>query len=373
MTIKTFNNAEIYIQIDGNDLPETISINSAVIRENYEWAVPSLDLVIIDSTNSINLSTIQIKDGSIISIAIYMPGKPKEPRSFLVTSIKPQVIHSQSVYYVSAIFNSYLITTTMDTWSFTGTVSDAWQNIITNDKQASVKLQTDLTNTNSSSFLKYKNETFAKYIRRVLLPMTSSQDGTSYYCYYHDGYNCYLQDANKYMATNNTPNPSNFTLVPNLIIRWKFWSDSFLNNQNTSSYNSNMWQYNVDEGDYVQLNKSTSNVLYNINLNQTEFLDNRTLITGSNMGNHTPDYLQSSLNNLRNSGIYHNKLLVQINFDSFTTGLQVINFKYKNNLVIPFLIVGKSTIFRNSSYEEHILLTTNNIDTTPTKLFSSGS
>lgn len=375
MSVFTYSNCEIDIDIDGKDLPPTVSLFTAVIREFYEYAVPTLNLGLVDSTNSLESADIILKDQTKINMCIYMPGKPMKKLPFRITSIKPQVVRSQSIYYISAIFDSYLVTTNTTPWNFTGTISDAWNDIISKDTNP-VELFIDNTSTTVNSYTKLKNETFAKYIRRVLIPSTTNSDNTSYFCYYHDGYNCYIKDSNLLMGSTEESieeNPSNFKLTNDIIIRWQYWSDSFSNNLQNSSYNGNFWQFNVNTGQYETATKASSNVLYNVNAGLNIVPDDRIVVAGSNMGNHPQTYLQSIQNNLRNSGLYNIKVLVQLNFDTFTTGLTKINFEYSDNKVIPFIIVGKSTIFRNGGYEQHLLLETNNINASPLNLFSAGN
>lgn len=374
MSVFTYSNCEIDIDIDGEDLPPTVSIFTAVIREFYEYAVPTLNLGLVDSTNSLEAAGILLKDQTRINISIYMPGKPMKKLPFKIVSIKPQVVSTQSIHYISAALDSYLITTNTSPWSFTGTIEDAWLDILGNDL-TDVELFIDDTSSSTNTYTKLKNETFAKYIRRVLLPSTTNDSNTSYFCYYHDGYNCYIKDSNLLMSStedSEEENPSNFKLIRDVIIRWKYWSNSFTSNLQNSSYNGNFWQFNVNTGDYEVVNKATSNVLYNVNAALGEVPDDRVVVAGSNVGNHPESYLQSIQNNIRNSGIYNVKILVQINFDSFTSGLTKINFEYADNKVIPFIIIGKSTIFRNGGYEQHLLLETNNINASPLNLFSAG-
>lgn len=362
------------ISIDGQGLPETLTLMTAVLREDSIFSVPLLDLLLVDTTESLNVSTVKIKDGTLIDFSISYNNNTINSRQFKIAKIIPIKMRKQVIYKISCYFNSYLLYHNKS-WFFTGTSTDAIVNIIENDIQKDVEVFTNFDDSSVNTFKKYKNESFARYLRKTLLPSFKQKNSNHYFLYYHDGFSCQVMDASLLMqdfidAPTNYVNSTNFSLSAKNIIRYELKVSNFSDSMDKSAYGAKFYQYDIDSGEYILVSNSKTNVVGNPNIDQN-IKDEKILLSGTYQGNHVLDYTESYLNNIRSEGLYNIKLTVQLNFDCGVNGLEIIPFKYADGTIIPFILVGKSTVFRNNSYEQHLSLITNTINSdTITSLFN---
>lgn len=361
VTVSSSVNTNVELSIGGYVLPFGVGIFCAVIREDCLYAVPTLDFIISDANGVIGTS-IKILDGTILKCAIYRGDSAVDALTFKVASIKPSKIGTMTYYNVSAYFQSDLIMP-KNVWNFTGNAAAAFANIIASDGSATpVKFLTNFTTTeqlNTSNFKKLATESFAKYIRRMLLP-SMPVNNVSYWLYYHNGYNCLLINLIT-LLQNFKYKDGDFAFTPSNFMQWSINSESFHKNVSNSSYGGEVWQYDAEAGAYSVVAQAKGFANYNVN-KDTTVSNKQVNMVASSTGNHPIDYLPSISQNMKNKGVFNVEMLVQVNYQTNLQGLQVVPIFYDKAKYIPFIVAGKSIIMRNGMYEEQLKLISNEID-----------
>lgn len=352
----------VNLEIDGKVLPIGAGIYSAVIRTDLMYALPMLDLVLTDTIGAIG-SAIKLLDGTLIKCAISQSEtNTVTPLVFKVAKVTPTKVGTVAYYHISACMQSDLLQP-KSSWVFTGSVADAFADIVTNDATAApVKFITNYINTqhaDESQFKKLATQSFSAYMRRVLLPSMTAT-GVSYWAYYHDGYNCKLLDLLQLLA-NYQYKDGDPAMSPNNFLQWTLNSDSFHKNVNNASYGGSVWQYNAEDGAWVVHAEALGQAKYNVNKDAT-VKNEQVFIASSSTGNHPVDYLQSVTQNMKNHGVFNIELIVQVNYQTNLEGLSVLPVFYDKSKYIPFIVAGKSIIMRNGMYEEQLKLIANQID-----------
>lgn len=366
-------NVTMEISINGFGLPKTMTIHTAVIVEDAQFAVPMLNLILIDTTDSMYLSDTKIKDGSIIDFSLSYADHNVTTRKFRVAKVIPHKQRRQITYKVFCYFDSYMLYHNR-TWFFGGSCLDAMQDILDNDYQK-VELFENFDDSSYNTFVKYNNESYAHYLRRVLLPTFKQKNLANYFLYYHDGYTCQVMDVSTVMGEfisdpNEEINTTNYVLTPSNMIRHKMSMGNFSTTMDTGTYGAKLYQYDIDNAGYVMSSQAQTNMVANPNFDQS-FKDEKILMAGMSQGNHNLDYTNALINNMRSSGLYNIHLEVELNYDCGVNGLEVIPLRLDRDSLVPFILTGKSTIFRNNAYAQHLSLRTNTVDSeTVSSLFN---
>ena len=352
----------VILEIDGKILPIGAGIFSAVIRTDMAYTLPMLDIVITDTIGVIG-AQIKLLDGTIIKCSIAPSGdSTTTPLTFKAASIVPSKMGAVTYYHVSACMMSDLLQP-KSTWVYNGSISGAFENIITNDTTAQpVPFSTNYVSTqylDESQFKKLATESFARYIRRVLLPCMTVT-GVSYWAYYHSGYNCKVMDVLQLLA-NYQYQDGMPAMTPSNFLQWSLNSDSFHKNVSNASYGGSVWQYDAENGEWVVSAKAEGYAKYNVNKDST--VQNAQVLTvSSSTGNHPTEYLPSITQNVKNHGVFNVELMVQVNYATGAEGLSILPVFYDKGKYIPFVVAGKSVIMRNGIYEEQLKLIANQID-----------
>lgn len=388
----------ISIQIEGLnvnqsmlDIPDTVSIHSIYIREYTYWAVPMLDFILIDMagilTNSkvynfskgakVTTSVATLKEKSFwdklvssgSSTTVETDDKTK--LVFRVASIRPQQINSLSnVYQVSCFLESNLLLS-KDTWSYTGKMSNSIYDMINpsapRDALDSSIIPSYITNIDPAKdfmvrFTKPQNMTYARFLRTQVLPSLKEKDGKSYFLYYHSGQNVFLYNVNllmdEYLALADTDTSSYFVLDKTKVIRTVVELGSYSKEQKSGSNGATVYQYDPDTGEYITTSAGTQTTVDH-SVQDTTLTDDRVMFAGVSAGNHPQDFINSSLTSLRTSGLYNHIITVELNYIAPVNGLDIVLFKNNAGAVTPYVVIGKSTIWRNNVLEQHLRLATN--------------
>lgn len=354
--------AVVRFEVDGNVLPMGCGIFSAVIREDVLYTVPMLDVIICDTIGAIG-QQIKLLDGTKIVCSISYNSKDVlTPLTFKVANIKPSKIGVQTYYLISAYFLSDLLQP-KSVWSFSGNLGAAFQNIIETDVNVQpVNFVTNYINENkydNNTLRKLATQSFARYIRSVLLPCMTQRD-VSYWAYYHNGYECRLMDLLKLLSTYEYKNDAP-ALMPSTFLQWSLSSPSFTKNVTNSSYGGSSWQYDAETGEWNEKADAVGYAKYNTNIDST-VKNKQVNVASSSTGNHPIDYLASVNQNTKNNGAFNIELIVQINYATNFQGLDIVPVFYEKGKYIPFVLAGKSIIMRNGMYEEQLKLIANQID-----------
>jgi hypothetical protein len=347
-----------------------------VIRTDTKYAIPMLDFILIDSNNCMANANIMMTKGSDVLANIFADPAAITTTAMLYTisNIVTQRVGSNMVIYkVMCYFKSNMILHGQ-VFNFVGPTTQAIKQIVTNDIQgSSITFNTNVLSADdvTAQYLKIQTDSYAKFLRKTLLPSLQLTDSTSYFLYYHDGLTVEVYDVNALMANYNQiadPNQVNsagFSLSSKNIVRQQIMLGDVNKSLENNSYGATIYQYNIDTGQYSSSNKSNyvANGLLSTNLSYQNLQDNQVIVAGTDVGNHVPNYYGSYLNNKRVEGLYDVQIAVQILSPSNLTGLSIVPYFSSPTVSIPFVLLGKSIIFRNNQYEENLFLGTNSNNT----------
>jgi hypothetical protein len=364
------------LQISGQSIPYGTTIQSMVIRTDTKYAIPMLDFILIDSNNCMANANIMMTKGSDVLANIFADPAAITTTAMLYTisNIVTQRVGSNMVIYkVMCYFKSNMILHGQ-VFNFVGPTTQAIKQIVTNDIQgSSITFNTNVLSADdvTAQYLKIQTDSYAKFLRKTLLPSLQLTDSTSYFLYYHDGLTVEVYDVNALMANYNQiadPNQVNsagFSLSSKNIVRQQIMLGDVNKSLENNSYGATIYQYNIDTGQYSSSNKSNyvANGLLSTNLSYQNLQDNQVIVAGTDVGNHVPNYYGSYLNNKRVEGLYDVQIAVQILSPSNLTGLSIVPYFSSPTVSIPFVLLGKSIIFRNNQYEENLFLGTNSNNT----------
>lgn len=372
------------------ELPNTVSIHSIFLREYTFWAVPMLDFTIIDPANVLtNSANHNLSKGAKVRTSIsylkeksfldsFLPDKKtvtyidtSKDLTFTIASIRPRQVNSSvTVYQVSCFLDSNLLFS-KDTWSYTGKMSNSIMDminpsyprmIIDQDVIPNFITNIDPNNDKAVRFTKPNNMTYARFLRKTLLPSLVGSDGKSHFMYYHSGHSVILYDMNlvmdEYLALADVDTSSYFVLDETKIIRSSVAVGSFSDEQKNATNGGTAYQYDIDVGEWTSTDVSRSSTSQ-YTVKNDNISDNRAMSAGVATGNHSNGYLSSQLSATRSQGLYNHIITVEVNFITPVNGLDILIYKTKSGEMIPYVVIGKSTIFRNNMIEQHLRLATN--------------
>lgn len=356
MTTFNLDGVTYAIQIDGKDLPPSVNLSYVALHTNTGFCVPMLDFVLSDPLGVVG-EQIFIKDKTLVEFYITQTDKPVQFTKYRVASITPSRQRTITVYYVNCYYETNFIFADKN-WQYTGLLPDAIADILNNDPQV-VEFESDIVAKQPATFTKYANESYSHYLRRVLMP-ACPKDNTSFYCYYHNGYQVKIYDVLNRIRNFSGTNNNGFKLYPNSFIRSKVISNSLEDNLRHGAYGANVWQFDVDSGDYKLANTADSYIKYNANIGNKK--DFQSVFTSMNQGNHPVNYIDNVLNNSVNNGIFNFRAMLQLNYYTGLTGLEIIPFYYQEAKFIPVLLSGISTVIADATLWQYLYITTNTID-----------
>lgn len=375
-----YPSCELDLKIDGREVPGGVSITDFVLREFTLYAVPMLDLVFLDALDSLNYQNCTIKDGTIINVIMtYYKGKDEEyvrTMDFRVCKITPTIpitgkistSVSNITYHLSCLLNSNLVLRDTN-FSYIGTYQNCFEKIFNADTPDAT-LITDFTDEYVHTFLKPKTESFARYLKKLVLSI-SNGDSRSYYGYFHDGNNVYILDLLAILRGNgDVDDYSSFTITEDNFLKMEVYVDSYTQARRNGSYGCTVHQYDFDTGSPISSSSANTYIASNQCTIDTKTKEDAAILASGNMGNHTKNYVENYLNNIRNYGIFSFKAWFRFSFPTKTLGLQCVKLKYKNSEPIPFLVMGRETRLKNNHYTEDLLLYSNTMNTDIATMFA---